>query len=309
MAKDKQKEDQYYTPDDLAKEYTKKFLEFIGNEEGLIIEPSAGTGAFIRGLLNNGVPEERIVAYDLEPKCEGFNVIQKNFYEVKEKEVSPKFAIGNPPFGKGGSEAIKFMNRCAKLGVTKLGFINPSCVGNKFFTDSQLWKGWKPVSIDEHWFPDDKHFVLDNNEQYGEKENPVNCIFQLWEYDPKYTRETRPSETECEDFEILHQGCTKVEIDGKQCEVAVSGLGADLVMYTHGKNAGKVVPYEDGIHKANVKCFLKLKEGKTKDQVVSKIESTDWNQIKKFSTIKHNPSLSPAEIIYCYKVNSNAKSN
>ncbi|MGL4352800.1 MAG: hypothetical protein ACRCTP_02445 [Aeromonas popoffii] len=299
---EKQQADQYYTPDGLAADYTKLFLEFIGNEPGEIIEPSAGTGAFIRGLLSNGVAADRILAYDLEPKCNDFLVTTANFYQVT--DVNPRFAIGNPPFGKGGSEAIKFMNHCAELGVRKLGFINPSCVGNKFFTDSQLLRGWKPISTKEHWFPSDAHFVLDNNEQYGEKENPVNCIFQLWEYDPKYQRPYPPTATECGDFRILKQPLNKEVIGGKQREIPVGEIDADLVFVTHGKNAGRILPFEAGIHKANVKCFLKIKTDI--ELVKAKLGEVDWELMKQFSTIRHNPSLSPAEIIDLYETKHNA---
>lgn len=297
---EKQQDDQYYTPDYLAVEYAKKFLEFIGDEPGNIIEPSAGTGAFVKALYQLGIDPERIFAYDLEPK---FDVVERqNFYELS--GLSYKFAIGNPPFGKGGSEAIKFMNHCAKLGVTKLGFINPSCVGNKFFTDSQLLRGWKPISIDEHWFPADAHFVLDNSEQYGEKANPVNCIFQLWEYDAEYEREKVPDATGCEDFDIMKVPLNKKIVDGKQREQVVGEIGADLVFVTHGKNAGRVLPFEAGIHKANVKCFLKVKTDI--ELVKAKLDEVDWELMKQFSTIRHNPSLSPAEIIHLYETKHNA---
>lgn len=298
---EKQQDDQYYTPDYLAVEYAKKFLEFIGDEPGNIIEPSAGTGAFVKALYLLGIDPDRIFAYDIAPKFD--RVVPQNFYELS--GLSYKFAIGNPPFGKGGSEAIKFMNHCAKLGVTKLGFINPSCVGNKFFTDSQLLRGWKPVSIDKHWFPADAHFVLDNSEQYGEKANPVNCIFQLWEYDAEYEREKVPDATGCEDFDIMKVGLNKrVDENGKQREQPVEGIDADLVFVTHGKNAGRFMEYKDGIHKANVKCFLKVKTDI--ELVKTKLSEVNWELMKQFSTIRHNPSLSPAEIIHLYETKHNA---
>ena len=63
--------DQYYTPEDLAIECTKKAVEVLEIENiSEFYEPSAGTGAFVKAVKKL-FPESYVYAADLEPKAEG----------------------------------------------------------------------------------------------------------------------------------------------------------------------------------------------------------------------------------------------
>jgi 16S rRNA A1518/A1519 N6-dimethyltransferase RsmA/KsgA/DIM1 with predicted DNA glycosylase/AP lyase activity len=84
----------------------------------VVIEPSAGNGSFYNKIkhLNNNT-----VALDIEPECHG--IIKQDFFDFKINN-SKVLVIGNPPFGKCCSLAIKFFNHSAKFADT-IAFIIP----------------------------------------------------------------------------------------------------------------------------------------------------------------------------------------
>ena len=97
---------QYFT----KQKVVEKILEIVDLEDyDLIIEPSAGDGAFSKYL-----PKEKTAAVDLEPKAKGIK--EKDFLEFSDSisMVLPLIAedkkiltIGNPPFGKNSSPSCR----------------------------------------------------------------------------------------------------------------------------------------------------------------------------------------------------------
>lgn len=82
-----------------------------------IIEPSAGNGAFLYQLPKNAV------GYDIEPANEG--IIKADWFEVDKSAFSNNsLIVGNPPFGRQNSLAIRFFNESALFGRT-IAFILP----------------------------------------------------------------------------------------------------------------------------------------------------------------------------------------
>lgn len=287
----KQKLDQYYTPRDEAEKCVEFFLEKVGRNF-TFTEPSAGTGVFVEALISRGFSPS---CYDLEPKHP--LVKGANWFDVKEcNEV----VIGNPPFGKGGSMAIHFMNHAVEIGAKYIAFINPICVGHKLFT----WDRINPYleMIWEMPFSDNVHFTLDDGSPYRDTEkNPVRCAFQIWKVMEK--PRTDPEKVfECGDFIDLQISCTKeVDVEGKQRELKVQDIDADIVFYSHTNRKKRAVPFKPDTFKANICRFLKVKEGHSVEDVIEKLNGTDFSMFTKYATIAHNPSLSPSEIITCYK--------
>ena len=164
--------DKYYTKDsvvDLCLNFVKKYIEI--NTDDLIIEPSAGNGSFILGIkeITNNYK-----FYDLEP--DNNEIIKQNYllydYNTIIKEVSGNkiHIIGNPPFGRQSSLAIKFIKKSCEFCDT-ISFILP-----KSFKKDSLKKTF-PLNyhlILETDLPD-KSFLVDG------KEHDVPCIFQIWE--------------------------------------------------------------------------------------------------------------------------------
>ena len=116
--------DKYYTKNnvvDLCLELVKKYIEINTND--LIIEPSAGNGSFIDGIktiTNN------YMFYDLEP--DNNEIIKQNYllydYTLIQNKFNNIHIIGNPPFGRQSSLAIKFIKKSCEF-CDSISFILP----------------------------------------------------------------------------------------------------------------------------------------------------------------------------------------
>ena len=104
--------DKFYTSDVIVNECIKSIKDQINiREDDILIEPSAGNGSFINGIksLSNNYK-----FYDLEP--ENSEIIKQDYLEYDYNSISKKndnkvHVIGNPPFGRQSSLAIKFIKK------------------------------------------------------------------------------------------------------------------------------------------------------------------------------------------------------
>ena len=106
--------DQFYTNSDIAK----KCIDTIDvSKYDIVVEPSAGMGAFY-----NLIDHPNKVGIDLEPKCDG--AIKQDFlqWDLNEFPLPKVLTIGNPPFGRQGSLAMKFIKH-ASIFSTTIAFI------------------------------------------------------------------------------------------------------------------------------------------------------------------------------------------
>ena len=165
--------DQFYTKPEIANlcvEYLlKKYSELSKNKN--FIEPSAGTGSFIKALEKNKIKKEKIFAFDLDPRTE--NILKKDFLKddlklkiQKEKSI----IIGNPPFGKRSKLAIDFINKGSDYAEI-IAFILPNQF-KKYSAQSKLNNNLKLIG--ELSLPINAFFT-ENKKDY-----PVGCIFQIW---------------------------------------------------------------------------------------------------------------------------------
>ena len=161
--------DKYYTKNNIVE----LCLNFINNNidinnDDLIIEPSAGNGSFIlaiKSLTNN------YKFYDLEP--ENDEIIKQDYLLLNYNDFNFNnkiHIIGNPPFGRQSSLAIKFIKKSCEFCDT-ISFILP-----KSFKKDSLKKTF-PLNFHLIFEVDlpDKAFLVDGIE-YN-----VPCIFQIWE--------------------------------------------------------------------------------------------------------------------------------
>lgn len=169
LEKDKEK---YYTNQkcvDMCIENIKK-LGFI-NENDIIIEPSAGNGSFIDHILK--LVNESYY-FDIDPENE--LITQQDFLQL---DLNSTFSqntnfhfIGNPPFGRQSSLAIKFIKHICKFDKTKsICFILP-----KSFKKISMQK-YIPLNyhlLFEKNVSDDKYFNLNGNDIN------IPCVFQIW---------------------------------------------------------------------------------------------------------------------------------
>jgi len=172
--------DKYYTNPETVKlciEYIDKYV--VMDDLDLIIEPSAGNGAFIEGIKSLTYNH---LFYDIEP--ENDEIIKQDFlkldiYAKGLNEFQNKIHIvGNPPFGRQSSLAIKFIKKACEFAYS-ISFILPK----SFKKDSLIQK-----------FPLNFHRIFeidlpDNSFLVNGETHDVPCIFQIW-MKRSYNRET-----------------------------------------------------------------------------------------------------------------------
>jgi hypothetical protein len=163
--------DKFYTSPAVVSQCLARFTEEVKiSPEDLLLEPSAGDGAFIAGLKALGA-ETRF--YDLQP--EHPEVCQQNYLELDtslfSKKVSGKVhVVGNPPFGRQSSLAIKFIRKSAEFAAT-ISFILPKSFKKPSFQAKVPLCFHLLAELD---LPKDS-FLLSS------KPHDVPCVFQIWE--------------------------------------------------------------------------------------------------------------------------------
>ena len=144
----------------------KKYIQI--KPDDLIIEPSAGNGSFISGIKSFS---NNCIFYDLEP--ENPEIIKQDFLTGNYNDLSTKYnnihIIGNPPFGRQSSLAIKFIRKSCEF-CNSISFILPK----SFKKDSLKQK----IPLNFHLILEsdlpEKSFLVDG------VEHDVPCVFQIW---------------------------------------------------------------------------------------------------------------------------------
>jgi hypothetical protein len=140
------------------------------NNDDLIIEPSAGNGAFIDAIKSLTCNYE---FYDLKPEHEEIikqDYLLYNTNNTNNTNNTQKIHIlGNPPFGRQSSLAIKFIKKSCQF-CCSISFILP-----KSFKKDSLKKTF-PLNFHLLFEMDlpEKSFLVNN------KEHDIPCIFQIW---------------------------------------------------------------------------------------------------------------------------------
>ena len=162
--------DKYYTNPYVVTKCIQKIKQYISIQENdLIIEPSAGNGSFINDL--QGI-SSNCLFYDLEP--EHPSIVQQDYLLLNTTSISNTYSnihvVGNPPFGRQSSLAIKFIKHSSKF-ANSISFILP--------------KSFKKDSMQKH-FPLDFHLIFEQDiEENGflvdDNVYDVPCVFQIWQ--------------------------------------------------------------------------------------------------------------------------------
>jgi hypothetical protein len=168
--------------------------------------------------------------FDIEPANDA--IIRQDFLELDLKALQNStnttniHIVGNPPFGRQSSLAIKFIKRAAKH-CSSISFILP-----KTFKKQGMHK-----HIDKHFHLiveediEEKAFLLDNED----KEHGVPCVFQIW----MKKDEPRPIQ---ETLKPNHYGFVSA-VYGKNEhgeEVKIPPTDADISFRRVGVKAGKI---------------------------------------------------------------------
>lgn len=154
--------DRFYTPDSVVQ----KCLSILNLDLfDCIIEPSAGTGNFVKYF-------PQCFAYDIAPENE--QIITADWLTLDKKQFLQYKNIlvcGNPPFGEQNKLAIAFFNEAAKFCHT-IAFILPL----SFKKDSIQNQLDLNFSLKSEIILENCNFLLKNCENIT-----VPCVFQVWE--------------------------------------------------------------------------------------------------------------------------------
>ena len=170
--------DQFYTkPIIVEKVLTNLFNLFYSLQTNYqnyyFIEPAAGAGHFLDGLVKHKIDlQKQVYAFDIEPKKHSM-ICQKDFFEIDFQSwklpLKQTITLGNPPFGKRGELALKFLNKSLEHSAI-VAFILP----NTF----QRYLVQKKVHLQARLVYNEQlpaNAFLVNNQEYN-----VQACFQVW---------------------------------------------------------------------------------------------------------------------------------
>ncbi len=167
--------DKFYTKIDLSKNLIKK-IDF--SKYDLVVDPCCGDGSFF-----SNIDHSNKIGIDISPDIEG--VINHDFltwdYSNIEINRSKVIVISNPPFGKQGSLAMKFIKRSSEFSDT-IAFILPISFA-KYSIKNRVPEYYHLEY--EEILPDDS-FLMDGS-NYS-----VKCVFQIWKLKSMKRNPIRP---------------------------------------------------------------------------------------------------------------------
>jgi len=157
--------DQYYTKESIAKHCIQRIISEVPNSSAYQwIEPSAGNGVFLKSLPST-IDK---VGIDIDPKDE--TIVKGDFLQWSPVSAKQRIFFGNPPFGRQGSSAKKFIQH-ASIYANIIAFILP-----RSFVKPSMSRAFPLMfhCIYSGDLPKDCFEV--NGKSYD-----VPCVFQIWE--------------------------------------------------------------------------------------------------------------------------------
>jgi len=160
--------DQFYTHIETATYCYNIFQEILkkyeNNNNYTYIEPSAGSGNFVKVLPKN------TIALDVESKND--NILEQDYLTWKPNDDNKKYIVfGNPPFGLRGQLALKFINHSFEF-ADYVCFILPQL----FESDGKGSPMKRVIGYNLlHTEKLNTNFINPDNTKIK-----VNCIFQIW---------------------------------------------------------------------------------------------------------------------------------
>lgn len=225
----------------------------------VFLEPSAGDGAFFELL-----PQKRRIGLDLDPKHP--DVAQGDFLRYPVETLPPHLVtVGNPPFGKNSSLAVRFFNHAAKASEV-VAFIVPMTFRKPSVTNR----------LDPHF-----HLVKDvelARDAFVFEGSPysVPCCFQVW---------VRSSERRAKVGGALEHPDFRF----------VDKVDADFAIRRVGAVAGRIFKEFAGYSAAS-NYFIKAVA--PVDTVIERLSRVDWTFAKENNA--GNPSISKRELVRGY---------
>jgi hypothetical protein len=234
---------------DLDKFYTKPNIANILinkidlNKYNLAVDPCCGDGAFYSQI---SIPK---IGIDILPTINDPKIIKHDFLTWDYKSINESsnkvIVISNPPFGKQGSLAMKFIKRSCLFADT-IAFILPI----SFVKDSVKNR----IPINYHLIYEE--ILLDNSYLLDNEDYSVKCVFQIWEK-RNYNR-------------ILIERINEIGFSYTK-----NKKESDLAIRRVGVYAGKAYVNTDKSEQSHY--FIKLNDKLKKEKIINTLDSFTWD--------------------------------
>jgi len=263
--------DKFYT----IPKISKKCIESVGliydwSKWELVIEPSAGNGSFL-----NVIPIDKKIGIDISP--ENKDIIKQDFFTYKpEKGIKDILVIGNPPFGKVSSLAIKFFNYASNW-ANVIAFIIP--------------RTFRRISVHNR-LNMNFHLVFDEdiptNPCSFTPRMMVKCCFQIWE--------KREEKREFHDLPTLHDDWDFLDFGPKDSNGQPTPPdGADFAIRAYGGKCGEIV--KNNLQTLRPKSWHWIKSKIDTNVLINRFKNLDYSL--SFNTARQN-SIGKGELVRLY---------
>jgi hypothetical protein len=284
--------DKFYTKPEIVDKCLITLNKYIKiNDYSTIIEPSAGNGNFLlklKPMIKNNYnqcndvshtslyPMPNIIGIDIQPEHE--SIIKQDYLTYYPSDTSNKIlVVGNPPFGKVSSLAIKFFNHSAKFSDV-IAFIIP--------------RTFRKISV-QNKLNSYFHLLYDEDIPIKpcsfEPSMSVKCCFQIWKKNT-IKREYIELETEHKDWIFLKMG--PKDLKGQP----TPPTDADFAIRAYGGKCGEIKIND--IDKLRPKSWHWIKSNINVNVLIQNFTSLNYDNCK--NTARQN-SIGMSELVELYK--------
>lgn len=255
--------DQFYTRPDVAARCLALAQRIIGGSTTLWVEPSAGSGAFL-----NLLPRPRL-GLDIAPADP--EVLSGDFLQWSPPPVTDSITvIGNPPFGRNASLAVRFFNHAASF-ADHIAFILPRSF-EKASVQHRLAQNMTLLA--EHAMEEDA-FLFQGQPRH------VPTVFQVWQRVSAQSARLVPARQHA-DFRFLRR--------------SESTAVADFAFQRVGRRAGRVMRV--GLQPRTSHYFIAAADKDQVDTIMRRLATMDWSELRGRTAGVH--SIGKAELVAAY---------
>lgn len=263
--------DKFYTVPAISE----KCLSVIGTKYDwatwdLVVEPSAGNGSFL-----SRIPVANKVGLDIAP--ESSDIIKQDFFEYRPTTpLTNILVVGNPPFGRVSSLAVKFFNHSADW-CSVIAFIIPKTFRRQSL-QNRLHRSFHIVHDED--IPSDPCSFSPPMQ--------VKCCFQIWEK-RKEDRAVLKLVTSHADWDFLSHG----PLNNKGQPTPPKD--ADFAILAYGGSCGRIV--QTGLDTLSPKSWHWVKANVAATLLIERFGSLDYSFSK--NTARQN-SIGRGELVKLY---------
>lgn len=259
--------DKFYTKPEIVKMCISRIKDW--SVWDLVIEPSAGSGNFFEQI-----PNTNKYGLDIKPECD--TIHKMDFFEYTPPISGKILVIGNPPFGKNSSLAVKFFNHAAQWAEC-IAFVIP--------------RTFRRISIQNQL---DLSFHLVHDEDIPIKpcsfvpNMSVKCCFQVWE--------KQDTKRECVQLPTTHIDWDFLPFGPKDDKnQPTPPRGADFTLLAYGGKCGRIET--TGLEKLRPKSWHWVKSNIDVDTLKRRFETLDYSISE--DTARQN-SIGKSDLVYLY---------